>query len=53
MNFAMSTGADGIFVEVHPDPPNSLSDSESILKLEKLGPFLKNASRIRDAYESI
>lgn len=53
MNFAMSTGADGIFVEVHPVPGESPSDSESILQLDKLGPFLKTASRIRDAYHNI
>lgn len=53
MNFAMSTGADGIFVEVHPVPSQSPSDSESILQLDRLGPFLEKASRIRDAYQNI
>jgi len=52
MNFAMSTGADGIFVEVHPVPSSSPSDSESILEMERFGPFLHQASRIRDAYHN-
>jgi len=52
MNFAMATGADGIFVEVHPVPSMSASDSESILQLDRLGPFLEQSSRIRDAYQS-
>lgn len=52
INFAMSTGADGIFVEVHPHPETSPSDSESILELEKLGPFLEKASRISKSIEN-
>lgn len=37
---AIGAGADGIFMEVHPDPPNALSDGSNSLGIKKLGPLL-------------
>ena len=51
MNFAMATGADGLFVEVHPDPMSSPSDKESMLQLHLLEPLLRKAAKLRDAAE--
>jgi len=33
---AISTGADGIFIETHPDPASALSDGANMLKLSKM-----------------
>lgn len=38
---ALAAGADGIFLETHPDPPRALSDSTTQLPLGGLGPFLE------------
>ena len=51
MNFAMATGADGLFVEVHPDPMSSPSDKESMLQLHLLEPLLRKAAKLREAAE--
>ncbi len=37
---AMAAGIDGLFLEVHPDPPNAMSDSDSQLKLTSLEELL-------------
>lgn len=50
---AAATGAvDGIFIEVHPDPPRALSDAASQLPLERLDSMLDNLRRIFDAASS-
>jgi len=46
---AIATGADGIFVETHPDPPNAKSDGANMLKLDLLEPLLEKLVRIRQA----
>lgn len=38
---AIAAGADGLFLETHPDPPRALSDSTTQLPLGGLGPFLE------------
>ena len=48
-NFAFATGAGGIFIEVHPDPKSSPSDSESILELNKLEEIVKESMKIYNA----
>jgi 2-dehydro-3-deoxyphosphooctonate aldolase (KDO 8-P synthase) len=47
--FAFATGADGLFIEVHPNPKSSPSDSESILELSKLEEVIEAAMRIYNA----
>jgi len=46
---SIAVGADGIFVETHPDPSNALSDGENMLPLRQLRPLLEKLSRIRKA----
>ena len=48
-NAAVSVGCDGLFVETHEKPEEALSDSATMLPLERLLPLLKKAIRIRDA----
>jgi 2-dehydro-3-deoxyphosphooctonate aldolase (KDO 8-P synthase) len=37
----VAAGVDGIFIEVHPDPPNAKCDAASQLKLDHLEEFIK------------
>ena len=46
---AASVGCDGLFVETHEKPEEGLSDSATMLPLERLLPLLKKAIRIREA----
>ena len=48
-NAAASVGCDGLFVETHEKPEEGLSDSATMLPLERLLPLLKKAIRIREA----
>jgi len=43
---ALSIGIDGIFAEVHPNPPKSISDQDSQLYLSKARPILEEANRL-------
>ncbi len=45
----MAAGADGIFIETHPDPSNARSDGANMLKLEKLEALLEKLIKIREA----
>jgi 2-dehydro-3-deoxyphosphooctonate aldolase (KDO 8-P synthase) len=44
---AIATGADGVFIETHPDPSNALSDGANMLKLDLLEDLLKQLVKIR------
>jgi 2-dehydro-3-deoxyphosphooctonate aldolase (KDO 8-P synthase) len=46
---AIATGADGIFLETHPDPTIALSDGANMLRLEYLESLLKKLLRIARA----
>jgi 2-dehydro-3-deoxyphosphooctonate aldolase (KDO 8-P synthase) len=46
---AIATGADGLFIETHPDPSKALSDGANMLHLEKLESLLASLIRIRQA----
>lgn len=46
---AIAVGADGIFIETHPDPAKALSDGENMLALDKLEELLVKLVRIRKA----
>jgi 2-dehydro-3-deoxyphosphooctonate aldolase (KDO 8-P synthase) len=46
---AIATGADGLFIETHPNPETALSDGASMLSLEMLEPLLKTIIKIRKA----
>ncbi len=45
----IAVGADGIFIETHPDPSTALSDGANMLKLDYLEDLLKKLIRIRKA----
>jgi 2-dehydro-3-deoxyphosphooctonate aldolase (KDO 8-P synthase) len=44
---AISVGADGIFLETHPDPASALSDGANMLKLDDLGKLLERLTALR------
>lgn len=46
---AIATGADGLFIETHPDPGNALSDGANMLPLDQLEALLVKLTRIRQA----
>jgi 2-dehydro-3-deoxyphosphooctonate aldolase (KDO 8-P synthase) len=43
----IAVGADGIFMETHPDPGKALSDGANMLSLDKAGQLLQNLHAIR------
>jgi len=42
----VAVGCDGLFVEVHPDPPHALSDAASQLRLDLLDTLLRQVTEI-------
>jgi 2-dehydro-3-deoxyphosphooctonate aldolase (KDO 8-P synthase) len=50
---SIAAGADGIFVEVHPDPDNALSDGPNSLRLDKLESFIKNIIILKKTMNSL
>ncbi len=46
---AIASGADGLFIETHPDPSCALSDGANMLKLDLLEELLKKLIKIRGA----
>jgi len=46
---AVAVGVDALFLEVHPDPANALSDAATMLPLDQLKPLLQTLLRIQDA----
>ena len=48
---AAATGADGLFIETHPNPAGALSDASTMLHLDLLYPVLYKVMRIRQALQ--
>lgn len=46
---AIATGADGLFIETHPDPSKALSDGANMLRLDLLKDLLQQLVKIRKA----
>lgn len=46
---AIATGADGLFIETHPNPSKALSDGANMLQLDLLEPLLEQLVKIRRA----
>jgi len=49
---AIAAGADGIFIETHPDPSKALSDGANMLHLDKLEDLIRKLSLIRNTINS-
>lgn len=47
---AIAVGADGLFIETHPDPKNAMSDGANMLHLDLLEPLLEKMVVLRKAY---
>jgi 2-dehydro-3-deoxyphosphooctonate aldolase (KDO 8-P synthase) len=48
---AIASGADGIFLETHPNPAIALSDGANMLRLDLLEPLLEKLVRIKEAIQ--
>ncbi|NQX91840.1 MAG: 3-deoxy-8-phosphooctulonate synthase [Flavobacteriales bacterium] len=46
---AIAVGADGLFIETHPDPPCALSDGANMLPLDQMRSLLTSLTKIRQA----
>jgi 2-dehydro-3-deoxyphosphooctonate aldolase (KDO 8-P synthase) len=46
---AVAAGVDGLFIEVHENPPRAKSDAQNALPLERVEPLLRRLMRINDA----
>lgn len=46
---AIATGADGLFIETHPNPSVAKSDGANMLRLDLLKPLLEKLVRLRAA----
>jgi 2-dehydro-3-deoxyphosphooctonate aldolase (KDO 8-P synthase) len=46
---AIATGADGLFIETHPNPVEAKSDGANMLRLDLLEPLLEKLVRVRAA----
>ncbi|MDX1394538.1 MAG: 3-deoxy-8-phosphooctulonate synthase [Gemmatimonadota bacterium] len=46
---AVAAGADGLFVEVHPDPASARSDGANMLPLDRLEGLIERCVRVREA----
>lgn len=46
---AIATGADGLFIETHPNPAVAKSDGANMLRLDLLRPLLEKLVRLREA----
>ncbi len=45
----IAVGANGLFIETHPDPSCALSDGANMLRLDKLENLLEKLTRVREA----
>jgi 2-dehydro-3-deoxyphosphooctonate aldolase (KDO 8-P synthase) len=50
---AMAAGADGLFLEVHPDPTRAPSDGSNMLELSRLEPLLREVLAVREAVSGV
>lgn len=46
---AIAVGADGLFIETHPEPLTAKSDAANMLRLELMEPLLERLVRVREA----
>jgi 2-dehydro-3-deoxyphosphooctonate aldolase (KDO 8-P synthase) len=48
-NAAIAAGADGLFIETHPDPAHALSDGATMLRLDLLEGLLARLIKLKKA----
>lgn len=48
---AIAVGADGLFIETHPDPSKAKSDGANMLQIDQLETILVKAKRIKEAIQ--
>ena len=48
---AIAVGADGLFIETHPNPSAAKSDGANMLQLDRLEALLKKLVRLREALQ--
>jgi len=48
---AIAAGADGLIIEVHPEPEKALSDGQQSLKPERFAELMKNCRRVAEAVD--
>jgi 2-dehydro-3-deoxyphosphooctonate aldolase (KDO 8-P synthase) len=46
---AIAAGADGVFIETHPNPEKALSDGPNMIPLREMGTLLKTLLHVREA----
>jgi len=49
---AIAAGADGIFIETHPDPSTALSDGANMLRLDRLDELMRRLTLLRNTINS-
>jgi len=49
---AIAVGADGLFIETHPDPAHAKSDGANMLNLANLEPLMEKLVRLRAVVNS-
>jgi 2-dehydro-3-deoxyphosphooctonate aldolase (KDO 8-P synthase) len=49
---AIAAGADGIFIETHPDPSTALSDGANMLRLDRLDELIRRLTLLRNTINS-
>ena len=50
---AIAVGADGLFIETHPDPAHAKSDGANMLNLAMLAPLMNKLTRLRQVVNSL
>ncbi|HPT12088.1 MAG TPA: 3-deoxy-8-phosphooctulonate synthase [Bacteroidales bacterium] len=49
---AIAAGADGIFIETHPDPARALSDGANMLRLDRMDELMRRLTLLRNTINS-
>ena len=50
---AIAVGADGLFIETHPDPAHAKSDGANMLNLAMLEPLMNKLARLRHVVNTL
>ena len=50
---AIAAGADGIFIETHPDPASAKSDGANMLRLDLLEGLMERLTALREAVSKL